>query len=132
MAPFDKETYCCDSSFNDTPQQDAHSFVVPTATETKPHHTEVSKSDDAFLYYSNDEIRLKAMKLQKVPETVRTSDIKERKTRLSYEVDPLLAMEDMLDDIFDEDEEFDMSDLIVDFPSKDSSKADLLKQLLDI
>ena len=122
MAPlFDEETFCCDSSFDVSscysPKkleqqqcEDACSSSTPAATETKRLDTNMSKSDDAFLYYSNDEIRIKALKLQQVPETVRSSDIKQRKTRLSYELDALTAMEDMLDE--DVDDADDMLDLL--------------------
>ena len=62
------------------------------------------------------------MKLQGVPETVRTSDIKQRKTRLAFEVDDLTAMEDLFldyNDVFGDEDEFDMSALIADFPSEE-------------
>ena len=63
---------------------------------------------------------------------MRTSDIKQRKTRLSCEADSLTVMEDMMGDMFDDDEEFDMSELVEGFTSADASTSDLLNQLLGI
>ena len=67
-------------------------------------HTTV-KDRDPFLYYSDNEIRMKTLK----GEAVSSADWKEcpRKTRLSFEIDPLQGMFSELydDDLYDESEE---------------------------
>ena len=79
---------------------------IELALETKPtQFNDVSKSDDPFLYYSNDDIRLKAMKQDVVPDTVRLEKNQTRKTRLSFEMDTIsLAMDDMMMDEAAEDD----------------------------
>ena len=66
-----------------------------------------NKHCDAFLYYSNDEIRMSALKLKdtntKVTSTKIGSNEHIRKTRPSFELDPLLIMEDFIHDLLDKD-----------------------------
>ena len=96
----------------------------------------VDKSDqsyDAFLYYSNDEVRIRVLKLQEPTDAESTSiemSRHERKTRLSFELDPLLMMEDMMEELLDDDE---LSDIDYDkLKCWDGSKMDLLAELLTI
>ena len=97
--------------------------------------TACKQSDDAFLYYSNDDIRLKTLKLQEVDDTAATTTSRrERKTRISFEIDPLLVLgDDLLDELFDDedDEELDIdfSQLKNDGQSN-VSKLNLLAELL--
>ena len=91
------------------------------------------KSDDAFLYYSNDEIRIKTLKLQEVDTATNAKPSRqERKTRISFELDPMLILEDELDAMEDDEEE----DFDIDFShlktGNKNSKMDLLAGLLQI
>ena len=97
------------TSVDKTPPKDT---VVSTADDAHcPQET--SSSRDAFLYYSNDDVRMKKLLLkdnesdsneeareeqQAIPQAV------ERKTRISFELDPLLIMEDELLAMFDDDD----------------------------
>ena len=99
--------------------------------------------EDAFLYYSNDEIRLKTLKLEEgsssAVDTRTTSKASsssrqyERKTRISFEVDPLLVLGDDLDELFNDDDEDDFfGDIDFSHLKNDhnDSKVDLLTELL--
>eukprot|EP00584_Thalassiosira_punctigera_P000714 CAMPEP_0172530010 /NCGR_PEP_ID=MMETSP1067-20121228/3900_1 /TAXON_ID=265564 ORGANISM="Thalassiosira punctigera, Strain Tpunct2005C2" /NCGR_SAMPLE_ID=MMETSP1067 /ASSEMBLY_ACC=CAM_ASM_000444 /LENGTH=149 /DNA_ID=CAMNT_0013314153 /DNA_START=99 /DNA_END=548 /DNA_ORIENTATION=+ len=67
-------------------------------------------SKDAFLYYSDDQIRMKALKLEEnqAASTERGSNQFERKTRLSFELHPSLILGDMMDELLNEDESNDI------------------------
>ena len=103
--------------------QDSASHSVSSATK---------KSEDAFLYYSNDEIRIKTLKLKEVDITSVSEDMsQQRKTRISFELDPMLILGDELEEMFDDEDDF--SD--IDFSHlKTGSKdyMDLLAKLLQM
>jgi len=70
-----------------------------------------SKSDDAFLYYSNDEVRLSTLKMDGGKPTTESSRQQRRKTRISFELHDSLVTEDLLeemlgDDSYDDDFDF--------------------------
>ena len=50
--------------------------MAPFLEEDTLIHAKMCKSDDPFLYYTNDEIRLKSLKYQEVSESIslKTSD----------------------------------------------------------
>ena len=118
--------------------QDAASYSkrsLDTASENhKTNHCR-SKEDDVFLYYSNDEVRMKTLKLEDRDATTASNKIArhQRKTRLSFEADPLLVLEDDLEEMFGDDE-CDFSD--IDFShlknGHNDSKIDLLSELLQM
>ena len=81
----------------------------PAATtgNTTPANSSNNKSGDPFLYYSSDEVRMNALKLnphpgRNVPEQEPKTEV-ERKTRLSFELHPNLLLEDILLDDLDGD-----------------------------
>ena len=113
MAP--EETYSYDSSFTFKPVQTKRAqettqgttfsrsmTICPADTGAankvkSVQDTTVCKSDNPFLYYSNDDIRLKKLKLEEVPDTVSVKN-QTRKTRLTFEMDPFaVIMGDLLD-----------------------------------
>mmetsp|Transcript_32565 Transcript_32565/g.55469 ORF Transcript_32565/g.55469 Transcript_32565/m.55469 type:complete len:151 (-) Transcript_32565:191-643(-) len=109
--------------------------------------TNLHKSDDPFLYYSDDDIRMTTLKLEvletDLPLNINMADV-QRKTVLSFELDPLLLLDDMIEEIFDDKNEAtlvennrDDSDKsafgCIDFVLKgDASQADLLAQLVQM
>ena len=103
--------------------QDSESHSISSATK---------KSEDAFLYYSNDEIRIKTLKLKEVDITSANENTsQQRKTRISFELDPMLILGDELEEMFNDEDEDVFSD--IDFShlktgSKDSNM-DLLAEL---
>mmetsp|Transcript_39045 Transcript_39045/g.66585 ORF Transcript_39045/g.66585 Transcript_39045/m.66585 type:complete len:157 (+) Transcript_39045:88-558(+) len=63
------------------------------------------KSDDPFLCYSDDTVRLKILKYEEVDETSLSevkakSSTRVRKTRLSFELHPSVLLEDFLDEMY--------------------------------
>ena len=84
-------------------QDDASSSSTDAAT----------RYDDAFLYYSNDDVRIKTLKMAEDPtpeqvsepqqRSISTSSASERKTMISFELHPSLIMEDVLADLCDDD-----------------------------
>eukprot|EP00581_Thalassiosira_minuscula_P005281 CAMPEP_0183742410 /NCGR_PEP_ID=MMETSP0737-20130205/64680_1 /TAXON_ID=385413 /ORGANISM="Thalassiosira miniscula, Strain CCMP1093" /LENGTH=117 /DNA_ID=CAMNT_0025977993 /DNA_START=475 /DNA_END=825 /DNA_ORIENTATION=+ len=63
--------------------------------------SELRKSDDPFLFYSNDDIRIKTLKLKEVSHKAKLADKAnaQRKSRISFELHPSLIFEDMLDEL---------------------------------
>lgn len=114
---------------------DHHQDVVPTKSQTQQSPSQIStttnddnstneekhqasciihKSDDPFLYYSNDEIRLKTLKYCR---DVSEDEVVERKrpvrkTRISFELHSDLVMEDLLEDLYDDEAFADFDDNI--------------------
>ncbi|KAK1744583.1 hypothetical protein QTG54_005116 [Skeletonema marinoi] len=84
---------------------------------------EVAKVEDAFLYYSNDQVRMKELLLQDVeddssddePSSTSVSNQEQsttscvRKTRITFELHPSLLLEDLMndDELFGDDTDFD-------------------------
>eukprot|EP00984_Skeletonema_dohrnii_P024128 scaffold13221_cov123-Skeletonema_dohrnii-CCMP3373.AAC.5 len=82
-----------------------------------------AKVEDAFLYYSNDQVRMKELLLQDVeddssddesPPTSVSSNQEQsttscvRKTRITFELHPSLLLEDLMnDELFGDDTDFD-------------------------
>lgn len=144
MAPlYEEETITCNSAtfdFDYAPKKMlsaedscSNSTSPVAAIETKPIHADLCKSDDPFLYYSNDDIRLKALKFEDVSETncsTKTGDERaSRKTRISFELHPDVIFEGMLDGILDDDEDIFGE---IDYDGEDGSESDLLAQLLQL
>ena len=123
-------------------------FIPSTTTDEQVHiddncSSSSGSTDDAFSYFSNNEIRLKTLKLQEVDHdvlatTTRTSRQYERKTRLSFELDPQLILEDELEEIFGNDDEADEDFFELDFShlnkngQSNTSKLNLLAELLQM
>ena len=97
-----------------------------TIAERKNNTRTVSniKAQDPFLYYSNDTIRMKALKFEQVTNKdhdVVSSQIQQhsmkRKTRHSFELHPSLLLDDLLTDLDlndDDDEDMDFMALLDD------------------
>lgn len=98
----------------------------PTSITSLSSGTQQRQGRDAFLYYSNDEVRINALKLrgdgsranhethqqQQQPLEVEV----ERKTKLSFELHPSLLLEDLFDGVDDDmfgDEDIDIEELIL-------------------
>eukprot|EP00584_Thalassiosira_punctigera_P009209 CAMPEP_0172534186 /NCGR_PEP_ID=MMETSP1067-20121228/6642_1 /TAXON_ID=265564 ORGANISM="Thalassiosira punctigera, Strain Tpunct2005C2" /NCGR_SAMPLE_ID=MMETSP1067 /ASSEMBLY_ACC=CAM_ASM_000444 /LENGTH=146 /DNA_ID=CAMNT_0013318949 /DNA_START=113 /DNA_END=553 /DNA_ORIENTATION=+ len=67
---------------------------------------EGKKYDDAFLYYSNDDVRIKTLKMIEVSEMESRQAARggqERKTRISFELHDSLILEDLLKGVCDGD-----------------------------
>jgi len=118
MAPFQDEQ-------ND--QQNESSNYCPITTD--------AIYNDAFLHYSNDDIRLEALKMTECPtqdqvftlqrDCISTKGKPERKTRISFELHPSLILEDLLADLSD-----DGNDTKGEYAC--SPEHDLLKELLKL
>lgn len=94
MAPFQKES---SSSSLD---------VLPESTVDEATTSEGRKPHDAFLHYSNDSVRMRALKMQDANVERAAADClqskprnQERKTRLSFELHPSLILDDLLDEM---------------------------------
>ena len=120
MAPYqEEETFsgdpprCGDINTPEKSSQDAHK----------------GKRDDPFLYYSNDEIRMKTLMLEGVSEAGQgggKESRRERKTRISFELHHSLIMDDELEEIPCDDIS---NDIDYNFGGN-STQADLLRELL--
>lgn len=100
---------------------------------------EVKKSDDPFLYYSNDETRMRALRLIDDDSVEQRQAVRQRKTRISFEVHPSLFLDEiMFDDLsYDGVDDLDLDfDLNLDNNETDltssADTAELLRQLLEI
>ena len=123
MAPFQKYSFSSDSYFESKHPEDQLAQVVVRATRS---NQEGSRSNDPFLYYSNDENRMRKLKmltycsseedarkteegeegegegepsLRHPQEAFQPSNKNIRKTRISFELHPDLILEDVLEDI---------------------------------
>ena len=104
--------------------QDSASHSVSSATK---------KSEDAFLYYSNDEIRIKTLKLEEVDVTSVNEEMsQQRKTRISFELDPMLILGDELEEMFDDEDDFCDIDFSHLKTGSKGSNMDLLAKLLQM
>ena len=126
-----------DESFSDSDDDSCIEQQQPQEEASKATNDR-EKSDDAFAYYSNDEIRMKTLKLQEcdIDSTIPAMPSRqERKTRLSFELDPYLILEDELEELYgnDGDEEeyaFRNVDLSHLKNGRNNTKVDLLAELL--
>lgn len=92
----------------------------PTSITSLSSGTQQRQGRDAFLYYSNDEVRINALKLRgdgsrDNHETHLEVEV-ERKTKLSFELHPSLLLEDLFDGVDDDmfgDEDIDIEELIL-------------------
>ena len=70
-----------------------------------------SKVDDAFQFYSDDEVRIKTLKLDSqgaaraLAKKIESKKVQERKTRISFELSPELIYEDIMEELFGDDGE---------------------------
>ncbi len=83
----------------------------------KPEDVRGLKVRDPFLYYSNDKIRMRELRLQDVENNSsddgsfssslsnqeQSTAICERKTRITFELHPSLVLEDLMKELFDDD-----------------------------
>ena len=95
-----------------------------------PTEEPILKVQDSFLYYSNDKIRMRELRLQDIEYDSSGDDSSddgsfssslsnqeqsmatcERKTRITFELHPSLVLEDLMKDLFD-DESLDFDDII--------------------
>ena len=104
--------------------QDSASHSVLSATK---------KPVDAFLFYSNDEIRIKTLKLEEVDVTSVNEEMsQQRKTRISFELDPMLILGDKLEEMFDDEDDFCDIDFSHLKTGSKGSNMDLLAKLLQM
>ena len=71
---------------------------IPTTAESNS-----IKTEDPFLYYSSETIRMKTLKMVEVSESDASQERGDRKTRLSFELHPSLILEDVMTEIFGDD-----------------------------
>ncbi|KAL7527612.1 hypothetical protein ACHAWF_002247 [Thalassiosira exigua] len=144
MAPlYDDESShdgSCQVTSSSTVKGPQDAGVAPTA-EPRRSQRRANKSEDPFLYYSDDDVRMKALKFEEDCAQNSSEEQKnvrpiERKTRISFELDLLLIMEDLLDEMNgcgDVDElSLDCELLEGDARADLSGSLDLLKQLLEM
>lgn len=134
MPPFHEEEsndYATDSGSSDND-------TTYTASQDTKIKNCIEKSNDPFLYYSNDEIRIKTLKMNEDPLSIELQGLAKmatnqtkRKTRISFEMHPdaVMGLEDMLDvigDITEDDIDFDLG-------LDDSiTETDLFRELLQL
>ena len=87
------------------------------------------RDNDAFSYYSNDQVRIRTLKLwgkssNNNQEEPHQEELAERKTRISFELHPSLILEDLLDELAEEEK------LFVDGDEIDMDMLDLLQDNL--
>ena len=97
---------------------------IPTTAESNR-----IKIEDPFLYYSNETIRMKTLKMVEVSESDASQERGERKTRLSFELHPSLILEDVMTEIFGDDISWGSGHDVED-NAKGNGKTDLLTVLL--
>ena len=100
-----------------------------------PSEEPILKVVDPFLYYSNDKIRMRELRLEDVendssvdassssslPTQDQSPPTCERKTRISFELHPSLLLEDLMREIFDEDDDcLDFDDISLFATEEDS------------
>ena len=100
------------STYGGRRQQNPQDDVVGSPSE-EIHPT--LKVQDPFLYYSNDRVRMKELRLEDVEKEDSSDDETslsnqeqstaacERKTRITFELHPSLLLEDLMDDLLDDD-----------------------------
>ena len=142
MAPLlNDELYCSnnDSCIVNCSQDDA---IESKNLHRQPAGAESTKtSDDAFLYYSNDALRMSALKMTYDEDCAKAGSQSShqrirRKTRISFELHSSLVMEDLLEDMFDGDDGLDLDLGAIECEDRNdldcASKMDLLKELLEM
>ena len=112
--------------------QDSTSSCTGVSSETPLHTTNVERCTDKFLYYSNDDIRIKTLKMDEDSRAIKKEGIANmvptelRKTRLSFELHPDVIMEKELTELgLYEDLAEDLADLVIE-------DEDLIKGILEL
>ena len=93
---------------------------VVNSSRTQPNP---ERDNDAFSYYSNDQVRIRTLKLwgrssiNNQEEPQQQQQRQERKTRISFELHPSLILEDILNEageegLFDGDDEAGIDDIL--------------------
>lgn len=77
--------------------QTSSSSKSTSPQESAPSQTG-NATKDAFLYYSNDAVRMKTLKMEEVSEEEKGVAV-ERKQRLSFELHPSLVLEDLISEL---------------------------------
>lgn len=139
MAPrtiaLDESSYSIDDSCNDSVVPKATAAQEVAAAESENAGAD-SKLRDPFLYYSNDAIRMATLKCQDATAAIANvefSQQRERKTRLSFELDPLLIMMDVMDKVSEDcDNALDQSDYVEELDRSDDPGTNLFADLLRI
>ncbi|KAL7525462.1 hypothetical protein ACHAWF_001373 [Thalassiosira exigua] len=137
MAPLCNDESSQDGSYEGMDCQCARDRDAATDASRERTESCASKSEDPFLYYSDDDVRMKTLKMvdgRIEPEP--TSGPRQRKTRLSFELHPSLILEDVIDELDSGDDFLDIDDRLFEADDRADSDAsdtlDLLKQLLDL
>ena len=111
------------------PTKSGDEVVNSSRTQANP-----ERDNDAFSYYSNDQVRIRTLKLwgkssNNNQEEQHQEELVERKTRISFELHPSLILEDPLDELAEEGELFVDGDEIIDI---DMDMLDLLQDNLRV
>ena len=98
-----------EDTVEETPNEtNPRTIRVPTFSPRTNSITKKSERGDAFLRYSNDEVRMQTLMMSTATrrDTQQTeAQVVDRKTRISFELHPSLIMEDMLRELGDDDED---------------------------
>ena len=111
--------------------QDSTSSCADVSSDSPIHATDAGRCTDTFLYYSNDDIRIKTLKMDEDSEAIKKEgitkmvSIEQRKTRLSFELHPDVIMEKELLALSDDLPE-DLADLVL---GNDDSIGELLGEM---
>ena len=106
----------------EVPTKSGDEVVNSSRTQANP-----ERDNDAFSYYSNDQVRIRTLKLwgkssNNNQEEPHQEEVAERKTRISFELHPSLILEDLLDELAEDGE------LFVDGDETDMDMLDLLQE----
>mmetsp|Transcript_23240 Transcript_23240/g.39733 ORF Transcript_23240/g.39733 Transcript_23240/m.39733 type:complete len:151 (-) Transcript_23240:60-512(-) len=127
---------CFPEKLSREPQEQEACCLHSSIAEAKPLRTDLCDKDDPFLYYSNDVIRMKALKLEEISDTEAVDNTKtSRKSRISFELHPSVLFEDMMEELYrycKEDEFHDVNNEFTLTEKAGGSKLDLLSQLLQL
>eukprot|EP00581_Thalassiosira_minuscula_P010667 CAMPEP_0183724118 /NCGR_PEP_ID=MMETSP0737-20130205/17339_1 /TAXON_ID=385413 /ORGANISM="Thalassiosira miniscula, Strain CCMP1093" /LENGTH=137 /DNA_ID=CAMNT_0025954611 /DNA_START=127 /DNA_END=540 /DNA_ORIENTATION=+ len=133
---YQEETDSCESSicsYDCANSRTRESSTTSASAEDSQSHADFSKSDDPFLYYSNDEVRIMTLKLKEVPETKKCFNSTTRKTRISFEVHPSLVLDEMFQELYgDEQDPLDDIDFHNLIAKENVSESELLTLLLEL
>eukprot|EP01083_Nonionella_stella_P073269 197981_1 len=111
------------------PTKSGDEVVNSSRTQANP-----ERDNDAFSYYSSDQVRIQTLMLSTGRVTNRQEQQQqqqhqERKTRISFELHPSLILEDLLDELAEEEKLFVDGDEIIDI---DMDMLDLLQDNLRV
>eukprot|EP00584_Thalassiosira_punctigera_P009288 CAMPEP_0172536924 /NCGR_PEP_ID=MMETSP1067-20121228/8636_1 /TAXON_ID=265564 ORGANISM="Thalassiosira punctigera, Strain Tpunct2005C2" /NCGR_SAMPLE_ID=MMETSP1067 /ASSEMBLY_ACC=CAM_ASM_000444 /LENGTH=145 /DNA_ID=CAMNT_0013322111 /DNA_START=98 /DNA_END=535 /DNA_ORIENTATION=+ len=145
MAPLNQEESFSDedsrsgidtvATARDSPRDSSRSISKPATVAKDRAESDPHPPEDAFLYYSNDEVRMKTLRLSDEASIAASANAEssrpERRTRLSFELHPSLILDDMMDELLNDEDalgEIDFDRL----ENSDDPKMGLLAELFRI